>query len=157
MCSACKTPLTYHKQDNNLKCHICGYIEMQSVDNCKECMSHNLIYMGTGTQKVENILEKTFPRACIARVDHDSAKKASDMIKILQSFFDGKIDILIGTQMIAKGLDFPDITLVGIINADLGLHLPDFRASERIFQLIYQASGRSGSCLLYTSPSPRDS
>ena len=144
MCSACKTPLTYHKQDNNLKCHICGYIEMQSVYNCKECMSKNLIYTGTGTQKVENIVEQTFPRARIARVDHDSVKKSSDMIKILQSFFDGKIDILIGTQMIAKGLDFPDITLVGIINADLGLHLPDFRASERIFQLIYQAAGRSG-------------
>ena len=144
MCSACKTALTYHKQDNNLMCHICGYIERKMLDNCKKCMGNNLIYVGTGTQKVEKILEQTFPNARIARVDHDSVKKGADMVKILQSFLNGKLDILIGTQMIAKGLDFPNITLVGIINADLGLHLPDFRASERIFQLIYQASGRSG-------------
>ena len=144
MCLACKTPFTYHDYDNNLKCHICGYIEKESFDNCKECLSTKLIYMGTGTQKVENILEKTFPKARISRVDQDSVKKNSGIVKILQSFFDGEIDILIGTQMIAKGLDFPDITLVGIINADLGLHMPDFRSSERIFQLIYQAAGRSG-------------
>ena len=144
MCLACKTPLTYHKYDNNLKCHLCGYIELKSFDNCKTCLSSNLFYMGTGTQKVENILKETFPQARISRVDHDSVKGKLDMVKTLQSFHDGEIDILIGTQMIAKGLDFPDITLVGIINADLGLHMPDFRSSERIFQLIYQASGRSG-------------
>ena len=144
MCLACKTPLTYHKYDNKLKCHICGYVEKESFDNCKECLSTKLIFMGTGTQKVENILEHTFPEARISRVDYDSVKKKSGMVKILQSFFDREIDILIGTQMIAKGLDFPDITLVGIINADLGLHMPDFRSSERIFQLIYQAAGRSG-------------
>ena len=144
MCLACKTPLTYHKYDNNLKCHLCGYIEFKSFDNCKNCQSSNLFYMGTGTQKVENILQKTFPQARISRVDHDSVKGKLDMVNILQSFYDGEIDILIGTQMIAKGLDFPDITLVGIINADLGLHMPDFRSSERIFQLIYQAAGRSG-------------
>jgi len=144
MCLACKTPLTYHKYDNNLKCHICGYIEIESIDNCKECLNNKFIYMGVGTQKVENILEQAFPQARIARIDHDSVKKNSGMVKTLQSFFDGEIDILIGTQMIAKGLDFPDITLVGIINADLGLHMPDFRSSERIFQLIYQAAGRSG-------------
>jgi len=144
MCLACKTPFTYHKYENNLKCHICGYIEIESIHNCKECFSDKFIYIGTGTQKVEKILEQTFPQARISRVDQDSVKKKSDMVKILQSFFNGEIDILIGTQMIAKGLDFPDITLVGIINADLGLHMPDFRSSERIFQLIYQAAGRSG-------------
>ena len=144
MCLACKTALTYHKQDNNLMCHICGYIETKLFDNCKNCMSHNLIYVGTGTQRVEKILGQTFPNARIARVDHDSMKSGSDMVKTLQSFLNGKLDIIIGTQMIAKGLDFPEVTLVGIINADLGLHLPDFRASERIFQLIYQAAGRSG-------------
>ena len=102
------------------------------------------IYLGTGTQKVENILKQTFPNVSIARADYDNIRKVSSMVKLLQSFSDNKIDILIGTQMITKGLDFPNVTLVGIINADLGLHMPDFRSSERIFQLIYQAAGRSG-------------
>ena len=100
--------------------------------------------MGTGTQKVEELIQKTFPNARVARIDHDSSKNSSSTIKVLQEFHDGEIDILLGTQMIAKGLDFPEITLVGIINADLGLHIPDFRSSERTFQLIYQAAGRSG-------------
>ena len=144
MCSACKTPLTFHKYDNKLKCHICGFISNKILDSCKDCLSQNFLYVGTGTQKVEHLLQETFPNAKISRVDHDSTKEDSSAIKILQSFLDGKVDILIGTQMIAKGLDFPGITLVGIINADLGLHLPDFRSSERTFQLIYQASGRAG-------------
>ena len=144
MCAGCKTPLTFHKYDNNFKCHICGFIGNKELDNCKECFSKNFLYLGAGTQKVENILKQTFPSARIARVDHDSTKKNSTVVKVLQSFRNGEIDILLGTQMIAKGLDFPDITLVGIINADLGLHIPDFRASERIFQLIYQAAGRAG-------------
>ena len=100
--------------------------------------------MGTGTQKVEELIQKTFPNARVARIDHDSSKNSSSTIKVLQEFQYGEIDILLGTQMIAKGLDFPEITLVGIINADLGLHIPDFRASERTFQLIYQAAGRAG-------------
>ncbi len=144
MCIACKTPLTFHKYDNNFKCHICGFISFKKVDNCRECFSQNFLYMGTGTQKVEELIQKTFPNAKIARIDHDSSKKSSSTIKVLQEFHDGEIDILLGTQMIAKGLDFPEITLVGIINADLGLHIPDFRSSERTFQLIYQAAGRSG-------------
>ena len=144
MCLACKTPLTFHKYDNNLKCHICGFIGGEELNSCRECSSQNFSYMGTGTQKVEEIIQKTFPRARVARLDHDSSKKNFATIKVLQKFNDGEIDILLGTQMIAKGLDFPDITLVGIINADLGLHIPDFRSSERTFQLIYQAAGRSG-------------
>ena len=144
MCSACKTSLTYHIHGNRFKCHTCGYIGTKSNENCNSCMGQNLIYVGTGTQKVEDILKKTFPDASISRVDHDIIKKGSSMVRLLQSFSDKKIDILIGTQMIAKGLDFPNVTLVGIINADLGLHMPDFRSSERIFQLIYQAAGRSG-------------
>tara|TARA_Y100000022_G_scaffold90978_1_gene78469 strand:- start:3863 stop:4609 length:747 start_codon:yes stop_codon:yes gene_type:complete len=100
--------------------------------------------MGTGTQKVEELIQKTFPNARVARLDHDISKRNSPTIKVLQDFQDGEIDILLGTQMIAKGLDFPEITLVGIINADLGLHIPDFRSSEKTFQLIYQAAGRSG-------------
>ena len=144
MCSACKTPLTFHKYDNNLKCHICGFISGKKLNSCRECLSQNFSYLGTGTQKVEELIQKTFPMARTARVDHDSSKKSSSTIKVLQKFNDGEIDILLGTQMISKGLDFPDITLVGIINADLGLHIPDFRSSERTFQLIYQAAGRSG-------------
>jgi len=144
MCFACKTPLTYHIHGNRFKCHTCGYVEKKYNENCNSCMGQNLIYIGTGTQKVEKILKKTFPDALIARADHDIIKKGSGMVELLQSFSDNKIDILIGTQMIAKGLDFPNVTLVGIINADLGLHMPDFRSSERIFQLIYQAAGRSG-------------
>ena len=144
MCLACKTPLTFHKYDNNLKCHICGFIGGEELNSCRECSSQNFSYMGTGTQKVEEIIQKTFPKARVARLDHDSSKKNFETIKVLQKFNDGEIDILLGTQMIAKGLDFPDITLVGIINADLGLHIPDFRSSERTFQLIYQAAGRSG-------------
>ena len=144
MCSACKTPLTYHKYDNNLKCHICGFISGEKLNSCRECLSQKFSYLGTGTQKVEELIQKTFPMARTARVDHDSSKKNSSTIKVLQKFNDGEIDILLGTQMISKGLDFPDITLVGIINADLGLHIPDFRSSERTFQLIYQAAGRSG-------------
>ena len=144
MCSACNTPLTYHIQGNRFKCHTCGYFQKETYQNCNTCMGQNLIYIGTGTQKVENILSQTFPNASIARIDHDIIKNGSSMIDLLQSFSNHKIDILIGTQMIAKGLDFPNVTLVGIINADLGLHIPDFRSSERIFQLIYQAAGRSG-------------
>ena len=144
MCAGCKTPLTFHKYDNNFKCHICGFIGDKELDNCKECFSQNFLYLGTGTQKVENILKQTFPSARIARVDHDSTKKNDFVIKTLKSFLNGEIDILLGTQMISKGLDFPGITLVGIINADLGLQLPDFRATEKTFQLIYQAAGRAG-------------
>ena len=144
MCSGCKTPLTFHKYDNNFKCHICGFIGNKDLDNCKECFSQNFLYLGTGTQKVENILKQTFPSARIARVDYDSTKKNVSIVRVLQLFFNGEIDILLGTQMISKGLDFPSITLVGIINADLGLHIPDFRATERTFQLIYQAAGRAG-------------
>ena len=144
MCSACKTPLTYHIDGNKLKCHTCGGIETKTYNNCNSCLGVNLIYVGTGTQKVENLLKQTFPNASIARVDYDTTNKGSSIVEILQSFSDHKIDILIGTQMIAKGLDFPNVTLVGIINADLGLHMPDFRSSERVFQLIYQAAGRSG-------------
>ena len=144
MCSACNTPLTFHKYDKNFKCHICGFISYKNLANCKECLSQNLSYMGTGTQRVEELIQKTFSNARVARIDQDSSNKSSSTLKVLQKFHDGGIDILVGTQMVAKGLDFPKITLVGIINADLGLHIPDFRSSERTFQLIYQAAGRSG-------------
>jgi len=144
MCKACKTTLTYHKNDNKMKCHLCGYSEISMEMNCKSCNGNNLIYIGTGTQKVEKQLKMIFPEAIVARIDQDTTKNKNEIAKLLESFSKGGIDILLGTQMIAKGLDFPKITLVGIINADLGIHFPDFRSGERTFQLIYQAAGRSG-------------
>ena len=145
MCPQCKVSLTYHQRGSRLICHCCGYFEIKQRDTtCLSCQSSNMKYSGTGTQRVESLIEETFPDARLGRLDMDTARTSSGLTKILKDFSDGMLDILLGTQMIAKGLDFPNATLVGIINADLGLHLPDFRAGERIFQLIYQASGRAG-------------
>ena len=144
MCSFCQVALTYHSRGRYLLCHVCGYTENQRREMCNSCRSGNLVYKGAGTQRIESLLKETFPVASITRLDSDSLRSGQQITKILKSFSEGKTQILIGTQMIAKGLDFPNITLVGIVNADLGLHLPDFRAGERIFQLIYQAAGRSG-------------
>ena len=143
MCPSCQIMLTYHSSNQRLLCHLCGHSETQR-QLCSSCHSTNLIYKGTGTQRVELLMQETFSDARISRIDLDSMQKSQQMTKTLKSFSQGKIQILIGTQMIAKGLDFPNTTLVGIINADLGLHLPDFRAGENIFQLIYQAAGRAG-------------
>ena len=144
MCSNCHVALTYHRETSKLMCHFCGYSDLNKNKNCQKCAGANMYFSGTGTQKIEAIIKKTFPNANVARLDLDTSKGSFGMTSILKSFNNKEIDILIGTQMIAKGLDFPNATLVGIVNADLGLHLPDFRAGERIFQLIYQASGRSG-------------
>ncbi len=111
---------------------------------CPACQSMNLTLQGTGTQKIEVFLEETFPQARLSRLDWDTSRKRGHLTRILQAFANGEIDILLGTQMIAKGLDFEKATLVGIINADLGLYLPDFRSGERVFQLLYQAAGRAG-------------
>ena len=144
MCDQCQIALTYHRHNEKLICHSCGYTENEKRTNCQGCTSYNLKYFGTGTQKVESLIKETFPRARICRLDADTSKAQSNLTNILKMFSEEKFDILLGTQMIAKGLDFPNATLVGIINADLGLQLPDFRAGERTFQLIYQASGRAG-------------
>ncbi|MBT3502142.1 MAG: primosomal protein N' [Candidatus Marinimicrobia bacterium] len=144
MCPQCKVALTFHSKGSQLICHFCGHIEIKQRETCIHCRCSNMKYSGTGTQRVESILEETFPQARVARLDMDTAGTSQGLISILKAFANGEIDILLGTQMIAKGLDFPNATLVGIINADLGLHLPDFRSGERIFQLIYQASGRAG-------------
>ena len=144
MCPRCKVALTYHQKGSQLICHFCGYSETKQRESCVKCSSPNLKYSGTGTQRVESIIEESFPNARLGRLDMDTARTGSGLTKILKDFSKGELDILLGTQMIAKGLDFPNATLVGIINADLGLHLPDFRSGERIFQLIYQASGRAG-------------
>jgi primosomal protein N' (replication factor Y) len=142
-CEHCSIPKTYHRTDNSLRCHLCGD-EEKAPSACPECRSAAIRYRGQGTQQIETIVQKILPRAKIVRMDADSMAKKNLYRKILNDFRAGKIDILVGTQMIAKGLDFPNVTLVGLINADMSLHVEDFRAAERTFQLIVQVSGRSG-------------
>jgi len=144
MCPHCNIALTYHRSGKYLQCHFCNHTKKTIPSKCNSCQSHKLNLSGTGTQKVEDELLNKFPNAVIKRLDADTVKSGINLTKILQEFYDNKIDILLGTQMIAKGLDFANATLVGIINGDTGLFLPDFRSSEKVFQLIYQAAGRSG-------------
>ena len=144
LCNHCKVSLTYHRLGKFLQCHFCNQIKNKLPEICGECNSYNIRLSGTGTQKIEDLLSNEFPNASIARLDTDVAKSGENITKILQNFSNKKIDILLGTQMIAKGLDFANATLVGIINADTGLYLPDYRAGEKVFQLIYQSAGRSG-------------
>jgi len=143
MCPQCSVTLTYHRQDERLICHICGHSE-RTPEQCPSCKAPGIRFQGFGTQKVEETVRRTFRDARVARMDHDSMTRKHAYRETLDAFKMGKIDILIGTQMIAKGLDFPNVTLVGIVNADLSLHLPDFRAGERTFQLITQVAGRAG-------------
>jgi len=144
-CPNCSVSLTYHRQTLRLLCHVCGH-EADVPKSCPEpqCADPGIRYSGLGTQKVEETLARLFPHACIRRMDSDALKKKEDYRRILGDFRLGKIDILVGTQMIAKGLHFPNVTLVGIIYADLSLHVPDFRAGERTFQLLTQVAGRAG-------------
>jgi primosomal protein N' (replication factor Y) (superfamily II helicase) len=144
-CPNCSISLTYHRPEQKLSCHICGHNErVPNVCPNEQCKNPAIRFAGTGTQKVEDILEKLFPHARIRRMDADVMKKKDDYRRVLGEFRHGKIDILIGTQMIAKGLHFPNVTLVGIIYADMALHQPDFRAGERTFQLLTQVAGRAG-------------
>ncbi len=142
-CPHCAVALTYHRTDERLVCHVCGH---QAVvpKKCPECKDPAIILQGYGTQKVEEVLTKTLPQAKFARIDADAMRRKHALRDTLNAFKCRKIDILIGTQMIAKGLHFPNVTLVGILNADLGLHVPDFRAGERTFQLLTQVAGRAG-------------
>jgi primosomal protein N' (replication factor Y) len=142
-CPHCAVALTYHRTDERLVCHVCGY---QSIvpRKCPECRDPGILLQGYGTQKVEEVMAKVFPKAKFARIDADAMRRKNALRDTLSAFKAHKIDILIGTQMIAKGLHFPNVTLVGILNADLGLHVPDFRAGERTFQLITQVAGRAG-------------
>ncbi len=144
-CPNCSVSLTFHRRAAILLCHICGHSAKAPVA-CPEpkCGKSGIRYAGLGTEKVEDTLAKLFPHARITRMDSDTLKKKDDFRRILGDFRVGKIDILVGTQMIAKGLHFPNVTLVGIIHADLSLHIPDFRAGERTFQLITQVAGRAG-------------
>jgi len=142
-CINCSVPLVYHINKNILQCHYCGYIkEVPKV--CSNCGSLNLKYFGTGTEKVEDEVERYFPNTRISRIDSDSISKKTSLGKILNEFGKGDIDILVGTQMVSKGLDFPRLTLVGVISAETTLWLPDFRADERTFQLLTQVAGRAG-------------
>ena len=142
-CPTCNIPLTYHKSDRMLKCHHCNYCEVDH-EVCPECGSKYLMRVGYGTERIEEEVHKLFPEARTLRLDSDSAKIRTKIPQIIEAFRNKEADILIGTQMIAKGHDFPDVTLVGVVNADIGLSLPSYRSSERVFQLITQAVGRSG-------------
>jgi primosomal protein N' (replication factor Y) len=137
--------MTYHRVTNRLVCHICG--EVRDVPNrCPnpECRDPAFKYVGLGTQKVEDVVKRIFPKARVERIDADVTTKKDAYDRILGNFRVGNIDILIGTQMIAKGLHFPNVTLVGVVQADVALHMPDFRAGERTFQLLTQVAGRAG-------------
>ena len=144
-CPNCSVSLTYHRAAQKLMCHICGHID-SAPTKCPEpnCGNKSIRFSGLGTEKVEAALGKSFPSARVKRMDSDTLKRKEDYRRILGDFRSGKIDILVGTQMIAKGLHFPNVTLVGIIHADLSLHIPDFRAGERTFQLLTQVAGRAG-------------
>ncbi len=142
-CPNCDISLTYHKVKEQMKCHYCGF-ESNVPSQCPECSSDYIRYFGTGTQKVEDELGKILPEAKVIRMDVDTTGKKGSHERLLKEFHEGKADILLGTQMIAKGLDFPNITLVGVLSADTMLHLPDFRSSEKTFQLLTQVSGRAG-------------
>jgi primosomal protein N' (replication factor Y) len=142
-CPNCSVALTFHRGVSRIVCHICGYQEVAPA-KCPECRDPGIKYTGTGTEKVEDTVGRLFPKAVVRRMDADVMQRRDAFRETLSAFRTGKIDILVGTQMIAKGLHFPNVTLVGIVNADLGLHLPDFRAGERTFQLLTQVAGRAG-------------
>ena len=142
-CNHCAIPLTYHRGDERLVCHVCGF---QSIVPrlCPNCQDPAIRFQGYGTEKAETILRKVFPSAKIARLDTDTTRRKNTLRDTLRDFRAKKLNILLGTQMIAKGLDFPNVTLVGVLNADLSLYAPDFRAGERTFQLLTQVAGRAG-------------
>ena len=142
-CPNCSLAYTYHSADSCLRCHVCGGWTPPPI-SCPACGAHDFSYPGVGTQRAELALRKCFPHARILRMDADSTSRKDSHDDILSKFRAREADILIGTQMIAKGLDFPNVTLVGVLNADASLNMPDFRAAERTFQLIAQVSGRAG-------------
>lgn len=142
-CHQCSVTLTYHKVGNRMLCHYCNYTTA-TASTCPECKSLEIEFSGSGTQKIEDELQSLLPKARIIRMDMDTSRTRGAHYQILKKFGDHESDILLGTQMIAKGLDFENVTLVGVINADVGLFMPDFRAGERVFQLVYQVAGRSG-------------
>lgn len=142
-CPNCDITLTYHRREARLICHYCNYRRKVPSD-CPHCKSHFLYFVGEGTEQIEDILKRKFSHLRIARIDRDTTKKRKEFEQVLEKFSEGKIDMLVGTQMLAKGHDFPNVTLVGVISVDAGLALPDFRAAEKTFQLLTQVAGRAG-------------
>ncbi len=142
-CHNCDIYLTFHKSTNSLRCHYCGYSVEASI-TCPKCSGSQINYIGAGTQQIEKEIYRLFPTARVLRMDVDTTARKGAHYQILQRFQDGKADILLGTQMIAKGLDFDNVSLVGVISADIGLTLPDFRSAEHVFQLLTQVAGRCG-------------
>ena len=142
-CPHCAVSLTWHKKEDIVKCHICGYTA-KAPKKCRNCGSERAKWKGYGTQRIEDVLQNIFPGARIGRMDRDTMVRRDDYRRVLGNFRAGALDILIGTQMITKGLDFPRVTLVGIIDADISLKMPDFRSAERTYQLIVQVAGRAG-------------
>lgn len=142
-CENCDVSLTYHSEENCLKCHYCG-TKYRMLPACPECGEKHIRYVGTGTQKIESELKTLYPSARVLRMDNDTTNGKEGHFKILKQFSERKADILVGTQMVAKGHDFPAVTLVGILDADMSLHFSDYRSGERTFQLVTQVAGRSG-------------
>ena len=142
-CRYCKVSMTYHRADQRLKCHYCGDIQ-RMPETCPKCGSQSIRYGGSGTQKVQDEITKSFPETPLIRMDQDTTRRKGAHHLLLEEFRQRRASILLGTQMVSKGLDFPDVTLVGVISADTGLGMPDFRAGERTFQLLTQVAGRTG-------------
>ncbi|MFZ0391375.1 MAG: primosomal protein N', partial [Calditrichia bacterium] len=142
-CPNCEITLTFHQKSRKMVCHYCGH-EEKAPSRCPECRGTDIIYKGIGTQKLEEHLNEQFPHARILRMDQDTTGGKHGHSRLLEQFRSKQADILLGTKMIAKGLDFESVTLVGVISADQGLHFPDFRAGEKVFQLLTQAAGRAG-------------
>ncbi|MBF6625163.1 primosomal protein N' [Aerococcaceae bacterium zg-BR9] len=142
-CPRCDISLTYHKQEYAMKCHYCDF-QQKVPYQCPSCHSQHLRLQGSGTQKIEEVLQQLLPQARILRMDNDTTRRKGEHERILTQFGQRKADILLGTQMIAKGLDFENVTVVGVINADTALNIPDFRAGEKTFQLLTQVAGRTG-------------
>ncbi len=143
MCVNCDITMIYHKAKDHLRCHFCGHIK-ELMTACEKCGSSDLKLKGTGTEKIEEEISRLFPKAKLKRMDADTVRGKDSHGKILKSFYDREFDILLGTQMISKGLDFPNVQVVGVVSADIGLLNPDFRSTERTFQLLMQVAGRAG-------------
>jgi primosomal protein N' (replication factor Y) len=142
-CKFCDLALTFHRQREVMLCHYCGY-EQPPPERCRNCDRVTVRYQGLGTEKLQAEIEEKFPNFVVRRMDSDTMRQPGSHGRVLAAFRQGQIHILLGTQMIAKGLDFPNVTLVGVVNADIGLHIPDFRSAERTFQLLAQVAGRAG-------------
>ena len=142
-CRHCSIAMTYHRTDETLRCHLCGD-QRNAPARCPKCGAPEIRWKGLGTQRVEEAVKRVLPRARVERMDTDTMSKKNRFREVLSQFRAGKIDVLVGTQMIGKGLDFPNVTLVGLVDADISMHVPDFRANERTFQLLVQVAGRAG-------------